>query len=542
MTRALAAGLAFATVGALPAKAESNAGQMFGRVLDLYKDLKAESRRRKERQDVGQAQAGETIKESSAYKIGDFRLGDRATASALRDYACKPSDQFAGSTWCVRSSRVREARGEFTLSESLLVSIEGKLTYINRLYAPAFFTANEINKDIARKSKQLGEAPRIQRSPRSAGLPDGMLAVWGHVTLEPLEDQALQLVAQEQSPNAAFIMDLLNDPALSARSGLPVYRIGGDGPGYVWAVAVGPNGVGRLRFLAIDPRQASLREVVSEESKTPAAPPISKNGSSSDADEQRGPAGAASKLADDKGDERLPLSDPRSFNAKSNSSYGVDPAPLTKGCREPETGQTFDCLPDDPNNPLKKLRTGACVRELTGRREDCPADPAWHQRQDERLAAEDAVRQAEDAKRLADLQAARAKRDPSDVVEQVLNYTVTGSDQGTPNNFWFKSDPAQKCVYERVTGTDETNDKLVDVLNLFAAILPRAIDVKSIDFNKLDFTGLSVDYAPRLESVVVAHDGKPLLLLHPRADIERVKRGWNLIYEEGHCKGLKRAF
>lgn len=182
------------------------------------------------------------------------------------------------------------------------------------------------------------------------------------------------------------------------------------------------------------------------------------------------------------------------------------------------------------------------MRETTGRREDCPLDPAWNQRQDARLAAEEATKQQEEAKRQADLQAARAKRDPNDVVEQVLNYTVTGSDQGTENNFWFKPDPAQKCVYERMAGVDETNNKLVDIMNIFATIVPAAIDVKSIDLNRLAPNGLSLEFSPELKRLAVMYDGRPLLLTSLSADVERVKRGWDLIYGEGHCNGLTRAF
>jgi hypothetical protein len=251
-----------AVLGVPPANAESNPAQVLGRMLDLYKELKTGDKLRAEPQEFEEVRTDDSVGAQSAYKIGELRLGEHVTSSTLRGYVCKPSDQFAGSTWCVRSKRVREGRGEFTLSESLLESNDGKVVYVNRSYAPAFFDANEINADIERKSRQLSESPRIQRSPSRAGFPDGIIAVWGGVSLKPLEGQALKLVAREQSPNAGFIIDLLNDPALSARSGLPVYA------------TVGPDGVGRLRFLAIDPRQASLRVAVGEEANSLNVAPV----------------------------------------------------------------------------------------------------------------------------------------------------------------------------------------------------------------------------------------------------------------------------
>ena len=186
------------------------------------------------------------------YKVGDFRLGQQIRPALLQGYTCKPSDQFEGFAWCVRSSRKKEARGTFTLSESLLRSPGGNAVYINRSYSPAFFNANEVNSDIEQRMRQLGERPRILRRPAGDGLPEGVIAVWGKVALEPLDQKALNLLSRDQSPRVGFLIDYLNDPTLSANRGLPVYRLGGDGPGYVWAATFDNDGKGKLRFLAIE--------------------------------------------------------------------------------------------------------------------------------------------------------------------------------------------------------------------------------------------------------------------------------------------------
>lgn len=159
-----------------------------------------------------------------------------------------------------------------------------------------------------------------------------------------------------------------------------------------------------------------------------------------------------------------------------------------------------------------------------------------------RAAEQQKVRETERAKEQAALEAARAKRDPNDVVEQVLNYTITGSDQGTENNFWFKPDASQRCVYERVSGIDETDNKIADVVNIFAMVVTSAVDLKAIDLDRLAVNGLGIEYADRFNQYILTHDGQPLFLISRNADPERVKRGWMLIYEEAHCRGLKRAF
>lgn len=83
--------------------------------------------------------------------------------------------------------------------------------------------------------------------PHREGLPDGVIATWGKVLLEPLDAKNLDILARDQSPKVGFIIDFLNDPTLSAQEGLPVFRLGGDGAGYAWAATFDSKGKGRLR-------------------------------------------------------------------------------------------------------------------------------------------------------------------------------------------------------------------------------------------------------------------------------------------------------
>jgi hypothetical protein len=140
-----------------------------------------------------------------------------------------------------------------------------------------------------------------------------------------------------------------------------------------------------------------------------------------------------------------------------------------------------------------------------------------------RLEASKKVQQEERAKHEAEVAALRAFRDPTDVVEQVLNYTTSGNDQGTEDSFWYKPDPHNMpCVYQH-TDLDH-----------------------SLRLNQVAYEGLAIeayqDPFSKTLSMAITHDGQLVLIVDARADPERVKRGWKLIYEEGHCKSLKRAF
>ena len=235
------------------ANAQGDAGQVFGKMIGLFHELKRQKRESTVQPSANDELAPQNPPEKlSPYKVGDFRLGQNVSETSLSGYTCKPSDQFEDFTWCVRSTKKHEARGAFTLSESILRSPDGKAVYVNRSYSPAFFAANEIESDIGQRTHQLGEKPRIVLSPHREGLPDGVIAIWGNVSLEPLHEQGIALLSNDRSPQAGFIVDFLNDPTVSANRGLPVYRLVGDGAGYLWAATVDKEGNGKLRFMAVD--------------------------------------------------------------------------------------------------------------------------------------------------------------------------------------------------------------------------------------------------------------------------------------------------
>jgi hypothetical protein len=195
-----------------------------------------------------------TGSQSSAYAVGGVALGAtvQSGSSAYREYKCGPSDQFDGFTWCQKTRKEKERRGTFSATYSILHSRDGAAVYVNRYQEPAFFGASEANDDIQRYSRKIGESPRITRMPHRTGFPNGILASWGKVELEPLDDDNIKALAEGQRPNTkGYFIDFIGNFARSAKEGLPVYRLSG-GAGFVWVASYGRIGRGSLRFLAID--------------------------------------------------------------------------------------------------------------------------------------------------------------------------------------------------------------------------------------------------------------------------------------------------
>jgi len=89
------------------------------------------------------------------------------------------------------------------------------------------------------------------KMPHQSGLPDGLIAVWGRVTLEPLDQESIKALGDGKNPKKGFLIDYLRNFTRSAKEGLPIYRIGG-GPGFIWAASFDQKGRGTLRLAAVD--------------------------------------------------------------------------------------------------------------------------------------------------------------------------------------------------------------------------------------------------------------------------------------------------
>jgi len=191
--------------------------------------------------------------QTPGYTVGGVILGSRVQvdSSEYQEYSCGPSAQFDGFTLCRKKREEREKRGSFTAIYSLLHSPDGTVVYVNRYQEPAFFDSDEENEDIQWYSRRLGEFPRIERMPHRPGFRDGVLATWGRVILEPLDNDSIKILVDGRSPKKGYIIDFIGDIVRSAKDGLPIYRISG-GAGFVWAASFDRRDRGTLRFAAID--------------------------------------------------------------------------------------------------------------------------------------------------------------------------------------------------------------------------------------------------------------------------------------------------
>jgi hypothetical protein len=212
-----------------------------------------------------------TDSQRSVYTVGGVALGAtvQSESSAHREYKCGPSDQFDGFTWCQKTRKGKERRGSFNAIYSILHSPHGVTVYVNRYQEPAFFGASEADDEIQRYSRKIGESPRITRMPHRAGFPNGILASWGKVELEPLDNDSIKALAKGRRPNTkGYFIDFIGNFARSAKEGLPVYRLSG-GAGFVWAASYGRKGRGTLRFLAVDASAISPQLVATQAPTNP---------------------------------------------------------------------------------------------------------------------------------------------------------------------------------------------------------------------------------------------------------------------------------
>jgi hypothetical protein len=191
---------------------------------------------------------------SSAYAVSGVVLAApvQFDSAAFKDYKCTPSDQFDGFTWCQKTRQEKERRGKFISTYSILHSRGGVAVYIDRYLEPAFFGVREADDDIRQYSRTIGEPPRITRMPQRDGFPNGILASWGQVELEPLDNDSIKALAEGRRPTTnGYIVDFIGDFARSATNGLPLYRISG-GAGFVWVASFDQRGRGTLRLTAVD--------------------------------------------------------------------------------------------------------------------------------------------------------------------------------------------------------------------------------------------------------------------------------------------------
>src|SRR6266446_5187095 len=196
---------------------------------------------------------GSAIAAPTEYAVDGLAVGSQLNfgSTSYREYKCSPSDQFDGLTWCQKTRSDKERRRSYTAAYSLLHSRDGNILYINRSQEPAFFNAKEAEVNIQRYSRKIGESPRIMKMPHRGSLPDGLIAVWGKIMLEPLDQESIKILADGKGPRKGLLIDFLGNFARSAKEGLPIYRIDG-GPGFIWAASFDQKERGTLRLAAVE--------------------------------------------------------------------------------------------------------------------------------------------------------------------------------------------------------------------------------------------------------------------------------------------------
>ena len=133
----------------------------------------------------------------------------------------------------------------------LLHSSSNKVVFITETVVPAFFAPGDVDREIARISKGFEQEARTLTADVKPGLPHAILATWGDVTLTPLDETALDALRRGQVIHRGLIADFIGDARKSARSGLPVFSLGG-GPGFLWGASFDDAGRGSLRSSAVD--------------------------------------------------------------------------------------------------------------------------------------------------------------------------------------------------------------------------------------------------------------------------------------------------
>jgi len=191
----------------------------------------------------------------SAYVIDGLALGEdvRIGSDAYKTLQCAQSD-FPELTRCYKQRVERGRRGKVTRTIRVLHTSGGTAVYVSRNVEPEFFESNDPGRQIAQFSAAFGEKAHEFKLPHRGGFPDGIIAVWGQLTLEQIDAKDASILNSGGSLHRGILISFLSDVRLSAKLGLPIYRLAG-GPGFLWAANFGHDGRGASRLLAVDPTQ-----------------------------------------------------------------------------------------------------------------------------------------------------------------------------------------------------------------------------------------------------------------------------------------------
>ncbi len=208
------------------------------------------------------AQAPVSTPYNPDFVVGGLVLGGAVDpdSAGYKTYACRPSVDFPGFSWCSSHHAESGRFGPYTNWLSILHSDAYKMAQISQAVVPAFFKPGDIDREIQRLSQYFGQEARILNAEPRPGAPHATLAVWGAVTLNPLGDATLGALRRGEQIHSGLLADFVGDARKSARLGLPVYSLGG-GAGYLWGADFDDSGKGSLRITAVDASALEQRPV-----------------------------------------------------------------------------------------------------------------------------------------------------------------------------------------------------------------------------------------------------------------------------------------
>jgi hypothetical protein len=270
---------------------------------------------------------GNATAEPAKYAVDGLAVGMRLNSddASYRQYRCSPSDQFDGLAWCQKTRRDKSGIAIY----SLLHSGDGSVLYINRSQDSAFSNPKKAEEEIQQYSRKIGESPRVMKMPHRSGLPDGLIAVWGKITLEQLDQESTKILAGRKGLKEGLLIDFLGNFARSAKAGLPIYRIDG-GPGFVWAASFDQKGRGILRLGAVDASKF-LPPLAGQQ------PTARMNGATSEASEAKPELRQANeKVQPELPDDTATIVDPEKAEPAAERAQTEDASARTNGEVKPE--------------------------------------------------------------------------------------------------------------------------------------------------------------------------------------------------------------
>jgi hypothetical protein len=325
--------------------------------------------------------------------------------ASYREYKCNPSDQFEGFIWCQKTRAEKARRGSRTTTYSLLHSKDGNVSYINRSQESASFDPSESELTIERYSRELGESARILKAPHRSGLPHGVIAVWGKITLEPLDQDSIKLLADGKNPRKGFLIDYLRDFTRSAKEDLPIYRIVG-GPGLIWAASSDQKGRGTLRLAAVDvsgfappPDSAAVDQIAAPTQQEEPPPPATVVATAAPAQrEQLPPPATVVATAAPAQQEQLPPPPTVAATAAPPQQEQLPPAATVLAAAAPAQQEEVS---SELNRTIEKLQADLAIsttRVAELERAKSVAERALAEAGQAKLDAENAKQQAEQAR------------------------------------------------------------------------------------------------------------------------------------------------